>query len=572
MNPITSIINKVNKKGFIVSLPPKNYSVVTEKYLVLNKYSNVDAKILVDVALKLTSLKMQILRSYYFGSIPTFDITKKNSDSNIKTYCDLKSYICDNLEKIQPIYVKDIFKSEFSSPFFETRVILPKFIRNFIKNNDMESLQFTLKSIKTLVVEEMGLYKIHSYIIFFIYTVFSVFIIAFTFKYRKHPYLKVIFPVFCIIIMIGFIMNMLSLTFMLYIPHSTSKCKISILYNTINQCFVYIPIFAITYRIYLIYKSQIVYTKSLTNKNSCIAVGVMFFVIFIYKYTVIMTSNFYFVSYGHINENRYPQCYYDNHDFHEIIDKISFIAYILGMAFILFRINKISKRIGELYYLYIILGLNITNYFVERKVVTSQSKNFPLYYLLLTILYSTGCFVCLYFLVGNRLYFIIVYPNAFDQIEEYLNYNAIPTSNYIQFISLKTDKNEFNRTFRKFRRDRKSIPYSGNDYDISRSNRDSEISKYLLFGGISESSGTSGVLVKNYINNSKNQYSISRHHHGSGKGKGNKYMKMTDTSNSSGTFHIDLGSNISNSTSSSNHQNQLSIDSNNTFINRTFYY
>jgi len=242
------------------------------------------------------------------------------------------------------------------------------------------------------------------------------------------------------------------------------------------------------------------------------------------------------------------------------------------MAFILFRINKISKRIGELYYLYIILGLNITNYFVERKVVTSQSKNFPLYYLLLTILYSTGCFVCLYFLVGNRLYFIIVYPNAFDQIEEYLNYNAIPTSNYIQFISLKTDKNEFNRTFRKFRRDRKSIPYSGNDYDISRSNRDSEISKYLLFGGISESSGTSGVLVKNYINNSKNQYSISRHHHGSGKGKGNKYMKMTDTSNSSGTFHIDLGSNISNSTSSSNHQNQLSIDSNNTFINRTYDY
>ncbi|KAG4086778.1 hypothetical protein H8356DRAFT_961963, partial [Neocallimastix lanati (nom. inval.)] len=397
-------INNLNSIN--ISLPPKYYSAVTEKYLVLNKYSKVNPKLLVDIALKLTSLKMQLLRANYFGSIPTFDISPKNSNTNIKSFCDKYSEICDTLERIHPIYLKDIFKSEYSVPFFETRFLLPSFIRRFLRNNDIESLQFALKSIKELITTNLGIYDSYIYIIVLIYVIFSFFIIAMTYKYRNHPYLKVISPMFCILMIIGFIMNMLSLILLFLPPYSITKCKISILYETLNPSLIYIPIFAVTYRLYRVFKSQTVYTRSLTNKNLYIAITFVFLIVIIYKIILMFTNQFYYISYGSIGDYRYPQCFYDGYELHDSIDEFFFISIIITIIYMIIKINKISKKYGELNYIYIIFSLTIINNFVARKIITSKSKDFALYYLLLTILDTTACFICVYYLVGSRLYFI----------------------------------------------------------------------------------------------------------------------------------------------------------------------
>ncbi|ORX59213.1 hypothetical protein BCR36DRAFT_408727 [Piromyces finnis] len=113
------IFRKYGNGTLPLSLPPKYQSATTNKYLVANKFSNIKPEILAEVALILTEKNAQLSRAKGFGSIPTFDFSKKDSDIDLQTYCDTYPVICDAMDKVEKLYIRDIFNSEMMVPFYE---------------------------------------------------------------------------------------------------------------------------------------------------------------------------------------------------------------------------------------------------------------------------------------------------------------------------------------------------------------------------------------------------------------------------------------------------------------------
>jgi len=129
---IFNIFNETSYIGF--TLPPKYISAKYNKYLVINKNSNIDKDLLVEIALELTSENMQLYRAKNFGSIPTFDFSKinlnnlinnknkttnnKRDEDKINAYCEMEPEICTKILEIKPIYIKDIFKTKYAPSFF----------------------------------------------------------------------------------------------------------------------------------------------------------------------------------------------------------------------------------------------------------------------------------------------------------------------------------------------------------------------------------------------------------------------------------------------------------------------
>eukprot|EP00833_Pecoramyces_ruminatium_P010981 jgi/Orpsp1_1/1185013/evm.model.c7180000091959.1 len=140
-----------NRSKISMTLPPKYLSTVIEKYLTISKLSNIDTKVLVEAAKILTSKEMQLFKAEHFGSIPTFDISKKNEDNDIKSFCQSQSTICDWIEKMKRIVLKDFFKSRYSSPLFEIELTLsPRFKKHYLMNNDISTMIFVFKNMHEL--------------------------------------------------------------------------------------------------------------------------------------------------------------------------------------------------------------------------------------------------------------------------------------------------------------------------------------------------------------------------------------------------------------------------------------
>ncbi|OUM56916.1 hypothetical protein PIROE2DRAFT_65300, partial [Piromyces sp. E2] len=82
----TEEINTESNFSFASTLPPKYISAKFNKYLIVNKHSEVDKDLLIDVALELTSKNMQLYRANNLGNIPTFDFSSfSTTDINSNT-------------------------------------------------------------------------------------------------------------------------------------------------------------------------------------------------------------------------------------------------------------------------------------------------------------------------------------------------------------------------------------------------------------------------------------------------------------------------------------------------------
>eukprot|EP00833_Pecoramyces_ruminatium_P008112 jgi/Orpsp1_1/1182144/evm.model.c7180000080068.1 len=147
-----------------ISLPPKNISILSELYVVINKYSKVDINILIETSIQLNSKYFQIYKAEHFGSIPTFDISQKDHDTEIKFYCSKYTDICNIIENIQPIYMKDVFKSKYSRPYFEIKNSLPYYLESFIENNERNIINI-FENIFELKTTNMIKKDIYSYLI-----------------------------------------------------------------------------------------------------------------------------------------------------------------------------------------------------------------------------------------------------------------------------------------------------------------------------------------------------------------------------------------------------------------------
>ncbi|OUM57650.1 hypothetical protein PIROE2DRAFT_17300 [Piromyces sp. E2] len=203
-----------------ILLPPKNYSAIIEKFLIINTHSKINKKMLVNVANILTSKTLQKFRADNFGSIPTFNVTLKETDPIIKDYCDQHPEICYLLEKIKPIQLRNFFKKdELSASFLEVRMHLPNLLKDFLNDNKVEKVQTAFKNIV---------------------------------EYRNHSQLKDLSPIFCNLIVFGFILAYffpISLIQNRYI----GKCKVIFYYTNVCIYSILLPMFMITFRVYYIY-------------------------------------------------------------------------------------------------------------------------------------------------------------------------------------------------------------------------------------------------------------------------------------------------------------------------------
>eukprot|EP00833_Pecoramyces_ruminatium_P012725 jgi/Orpsp1_1/1186757/evm.model.d7180000053072.1 len=313
-------------KSIIFNLPPKDYSVVNEKYLVLNKNSLIETETLVKVALQLTSKEMQLYRAEKLGMIPTIDFSK--NDTDIITFCESHGELCDSVKKMKKIRIKDIFKvNDYSAPFMEVRLTLPIFIDNLLRKNDIESLKLGCRNIveaRMIDFKNMINPSIVVLLIFMIIcAIASLLIMLKVFKYRNHPYLKLISPNLSNIIIFGFTLSIF--TPLTNIQNSSiERCKYAYVYGSISSNLILFPMLLVTYRIYAIYtnQSQVNIGKKLSNNRLLIAVMISLFLVCSSTIYIVFTKEFYISTTGSIASYRYPVCNHEENIIHAAFEMI----------------------------------------------------------------------------------------------------------------------------------------------------------------------------------------------------------------------------------------------------------
>jgi len=295
-----------------LTLPPKYQSATIHKYLVANKFSKISPEILADVALVLADKDAQLFRSEIFSTIPTFDFTKKDSEE-VQKYCNTNPIICNAMDKMKKLYVRDIFKFDDMITFYEIIGFIPIKFKNLFITNNVNYIKDAFKNAYEFVTNDLGPYKIFSIFITFLTIMLFVLIIYMTHKLKDHAYIKVISPIFCNLIIIGCIINLLKI-FKYIPPYSSSKIKIFLILGTIGTNLIYIPMFAVAYRIFRIYKTKAFMSNSLNNKRLLICVLIAVSVSVIYNSVVAFTNRFYYITIGTINNMRFPVGYYSNYN------------------------------------------------------------------------------------------------------------------------------------------------------------------------------------------------------------------------------------------------------------------
>ncbi|ORX50027.1 hypothetical protein BCR36DRAFT_412519 [Piromyces finnis] len=404
--------SKYGNDGIPLSLPPKYQSATTNKYLVANKYSDIKPDLLAEVALILTDKEAQLFRAEKYGSIPTFDFTKKDSDQDLQDYCNNNPVICDAMDKVEKLYIRDIFSSDTMVPFYEILCFIPIRFKNFFITNDIKYIEFSLKNVNEFITDNLGVYGVLSIILTILVIVFCCFVIYMTYKLKEHPYIKVISPIFCNLIVIGCILNMIKLLKFIP-PYSRGKIKIFLILETLGTNLIYIPMFAVAYRIFRIYKTKSFMSNSLNNKRLLIGIFSAISIAVIYKIVIVFTCSFYYTAIGSVTYARIPVGNYSNNELFNKIYQIYLTFVFILLIFMIIATGSRSKNFGDICYTFVIFSTNISDFLVERLITKLDGgDNYPLYFFL-TILFN--CFLhfsCVYVLVVSRIVLILLYPNS----------------------------------------------------------------------------------------------------------------------------------------------------------------
>ncbi|ORY30270.1 hypothetical protein LY90DRAFT_512688 [Neocallimastix californiae] len=428
---------------FSYTLPPKYKTSVIEKFLAVNTNSKLDKNLLAEVALALTSKQAQLLRANKFGAIPTFDITKKDSIPEIKTYCTNQPYICDIIEKMDRVYIKDILKNEKSSPFVEIESFLPRLIRSYLDNSDIDGAVFAFKNIFTLLTDDLGIFKILSYIIVIAFSLFFLIIIFLIYKHKEHPYIKVISPIFCIMIIIGTTMNMCK--YLQYVlPYTAFMAKFWFIYETITINLIYVPMFAVTYRIYRIFKTNLFMTNALDNKRLFIGISSVILAVIAYRAYIASIVSFYYLPIGSLRFTRFPVATFEGGDTLDNIYIIYLYGIFIALLFMMINTGRISRKFGDISYIFVIFILNISDFIVTRLLEKLSHINYPRYFFLIMLFNCLVSFFCIHLLIGSRLLFVLMFPDN-------INANSIlKSSDLKEFVPL-TSRKKYNKLLKKFK-------------------------------------------------------------------------------------------------------------------------
>eukprot|EP00833_Pecoramyces_ruminatium_P012884 jgi/Orpsp1_1/1186916/evm.model.d7180000054087.1 len=222
----------------LTSLLPDGMSVISEKYLVINKNSAKSMDQLVQVALQLTSSDFQIYRAKELGSIPTFDFNNK-SDNSITTYCGENSNICSMIENLKSIRITKVLrKSRYSANYLESRLVLPFSLRNSLSNKDDVLLDKTFSNILDIWNNSIETFKFSPILLImlslngfmFVTVVYLLIVIIKVYRNRKHPYIKAMSPQLTNIAIFGMILKIVYPT-ILNIIRTNFLCRMNVVIN-----------------------------------------------------------------------------------------------------------------------------------------------------------------------------------------------------------------------------------------------------------------------------------------------------------------------------------------------------
>eukprot|EP00833_Pecoramyces_ruminatium_P005064 jgi/Orpsp1_1/1179096/evm.model.c7180000067907.1 len=336
------------------------------------------------------------------------------------------------------IHLKEMFKSKYSPPFFEIMMNLPvKLKKHLILNEDIKDTIIIFQTIHELITNNLGIYGILAYIFTSLFAI-SLFIVMYLInKYRKEPYLRVISPDFCNMIVFGCIMNMVKILECLP-PYSSFKAKYFYFHETLSIGLIYIPMFAITYRIYAIYQTKSFKSNFLNNKALLIIIISLISIPLLFKLIEIFSYDFYYVPVGAIGEFRFPEYSVSSEIDYDHFYRIYFYVIFIFLLFMIIATGKSSKKFGDICYTFIIFILNISSFITKRLLEKLAHKNYEKYFLLIIIFNGLTTLLCIYVLVGSRV-LLICLSNGEYTLKS--NQNCTP-KNITEFIPLKAKKKD----------------------------------------------------------------------------------------------------------------------------------
>lgn len=103
--------------------------------------------------------------------------------------------------------------------------------------------------------------------------------------------------------------------------------------------------------------------------------------------------------------------------------------------------GKVSKKFGDICYIFITFVLNISDFFVERLFEKLNYINYEKFFLLIIFINGLVTLTCIYILVGSRVFFVMFFSDDYSLYE--LKENKNTPKNIIDFIPLKAKKKDY---------------------------------------------------------------------------------------------------------------------------------
>ncbi|OUM57649.1 hypothetical protein PIROE2DRAFT_64881 [Piromyces sp. E2] len=424
-----------NNDGVLPLLMPMGVTVMTEKYVIVNKNSRLDMEMLAKAAKILSSMEMQNYKIEKLGSLPTFGIHEKNNvykgtdneTKNSQLHCPINQDVCNTLKFLYTISIKHrFFNQQSSSSLMEVRDILPQALMKFLLDNDAETVVKTFKNnivLNNYSNDYWDLPFILLYGSFLVLIVFALVIITLVYRYRNHPYLKMISPRICILVILGFVATTVSIPFYGHFS-SVDICKVGFILGIIIRDMVFLPMFIIVYRIYYIYtnESKVNFGKKLNDRRLFCYIGFIMFINISIGVIIVIFKDFYIINVN-CNQRHYFRSEFEGSDIYSCIYLLYYLIIIVGVLYMIIKTRKTSKKYDEIKILYITFVLSVVSIVMEWIYFSIPSKNFSIYFSIICFIYMFTCILCIYLLVGSRLIYVIKHPVNSDSPTEDNNHN-----------------------------------------------------------------------------------------------------------------------------------------------------
>jgi len=349
---------------------PNEITVMTEKYVVINKNSLKSIEDLLKIAHILSSKEMQIYRSIHMGSIPTFKFKELSSDEAILSFCQLNLEMCEILNKLNPIRIRNIYiKNCYSASYLETRLIAPLELTKtlidptkqyakiaFMNLLDISSSSFTdeMKITVDLII----------FMILYVLTiVIAIFLLGLMIKVyfnRKHPYIKAMSPQLTNLTIFGIILRLI-FPYFYSIVNTKFLCHLGVVLNFFVNNIVYLPLFAIIFRIYYIYtKVSNVSIGRKLNDRHLIAYIIITLIISVIIYSFITYfDQFNIETNGSIKTTRLVICFYNTWKYAIISGIYDFILVRIFFFFFFFFFFFYKNKLVKIFFFFFFLSLYV---------------------------------------------------------------------------------------------------------------------------------------------------------------------------------------------------------------------